>query len=65
MTSENIKIDGVKAKEETLISNLRSGTVYFIQVAAVNQYGAGPKTRQLRVKTVSLPTTPGESSLHF
>ena len=47
------------AEREVPINNLRPGTAYLLQVAAVNQYGAGPKTAQKRVKTVYVPTTPG------
>ena len=59
VTIESIIVDGIKAEKEIPVSHLKSGTVYFLQIAAINQYGAGPKTNQIRVKTVYVPTTPG------
>jgi len=58
-TNEDTFMYVANAEREMPVNNLRSGTVYFLQVAAVNRYGAGPKTAQIRVKTVYVPTTPG------
>ena len=68
-TNEDTFMYVANAEREMPVNNLRSGTVYFLQVAAVNRYGAGPKTAQIRVKTVYVPTTPGmqnnSSSYHI
>ena len=58
----NITVDNMKAERELLISSLKSGTVYLFQVSAMNRYGAGSKTQPLSVRTVYVPTTPGNIS---
>ena len=59
-TSSNFTVDVLKAEKEIPVSHLMSGTMYAFQVATVNQYGVGPKTKELRVRTVFVSTTPGK-----
>jgi len=54
-----LAIKDLQADKEVPIGNLKSGTLYYLQVAAVNQYGTGPKTARISAETVYVPTTQG------
>eukprot|EP00794_Sanderia_malayensis_P006192 gene6192-6907_t len=58
-TVTRIPIADVQADREIPVSNLKSGTVYYFQLAVLNHYGAGPKTKRIRAKTIYVPTTQG------